>query len=96
MALRGFIDPLLQHVHLFTFVLDDALRTPVAGPQRTKGKELTVGGFSWSPDGRAIAVGATTNPDLINGSTAGIYVLTLTDDRIRNIVSQPGPDQGPQ
>jgi dipeptidyl aminopeptidase/acylaminoacyl peptidase len=85
-----------QHVHLFTFVLDDALRAPAAGLQRTKGKELTVGGFSWSPDGRAIAFSATTNPDLINGSTADIYVLTLADDRIRKIVSQPGPDQGPQ
>ena len=85
-----------QHVHLFTLVLDEALRTPAAGRQRTKGKELNVGGFSWSPDGRAIAFSATTNPDLVNGSTSDVYVLSLLDDRIRKIVSQPGPDQGPQ
>ena len=85
-----------QHVHLSTLVLEEALRTPAAGRQRTKGKEFTVGGFSWSPDGRAIAFSATTNPDLINGSTSDIYVLSLADDRVTKIVSQPGPDQGPQ
>ena len=85
-----------QHVHLSTLVLEEALRTPAAGRPRTKGKEYTVGGFSWSPDGRAIAFSATRNPDLINGSTSDIYVLSLADDRVAKIVSQPGPDQGPQ
>ena len=85
-----------QHVHLSTLVLEEALRTPAAGRPRTKGKEYTVGGFSWSPDGRAIAFSATRNPDLINGSTSDIYVLSLADDRVTKIVSQPGPDQGPQ
>ena len=79
-----------------TLVVKEALKSPAAGRQRTKGKDFNVGGFSWSPDGRAIAFGATTNPDLVNGSTSDIYVLTLADDRIKKIVSQPGPDQGPQ
>ena len=85
-----------QHVHLSTLVLEEALRTPAAGRPRTKGKEFTVGGFSWSPDGRAIAFSANTNPDLVNLSTSDIYVLSLADDRVKKIVSQPGPDQGPQ
>jgi dipeptidyl aminopeptidase/acylaminoacyl peptidase len=84
-----------QHVHLSTLVLEEALRTPAAGRPRTKGKDFTVGGFSWSPDGRAIAFSANTNPDLVNLSTSDIYVLSLADDRVTKIVSQPGPDQGP-
>ena len=77
-----------QHVHLFTLVVKEALNRRPQGRQRTKGKDFNVGGFSWSPDGRAIAFGATTNPDLVNGSTSDIYVLTLSDDRIRKSPQQ--------
>ena len=85
-----------QHVHLWTVDVEEALRAPVAGRQRTKGKDFSVSAFSWAPDDRAIAFSGTINPDLINGSTADIYVLTIADDRVKKIVDQPGPDNGPQ
>ena len=84
-----------QHAHLWTIEVQDALRAPAAGRQRTKGTGFSVGGFSWAPDGRAIAFSATLNPDLIQGVTSDIYVLTLADDGVEKIVGQPGPDNSP-
>jgi dipeptidyl aminopeptidase/acylaminoacyl peptidase len=84
------------HTHIWTFDVADALKTPQSGRQRTKGKDYTVGSFSWSPDGKKIAFSATVNPDLIQGGTADIYVLDLADDTVKKIVAQPGPDGSPQ
>lgn len=84
------------HTHLWTFAVADGLKAPQPGRQRTKGKDYTVGSFSWSPEGRKIAFSATVNPDLIQGGTADIYVLDLADDSIKKIVAQPGPDGSPQ
>jgi len=81
---------------LWTFAVADALKKgPVTGKQRTTGKERTVGSFAWAPDGKRIAFSATVNPDLIQGGTADLYVLTLDDDSVKKIVSQPGPDDDP-
>jgi dipeptidyl aminopeptidase/acylaminoacyl peptidase len=85
-----------NHAHLWTFNVAEALKEPQAGRQRTKGKDFTVGSFSWSPDGSKIAFSATINPDLINGATSDIYVLNLADDSVKKIVAQPGPDSSPQ
>jgi dipeptidyl aminopeptidase/acylaminoacyl peptidase len=85
-----------KHSHVFTFELAEALNEPVAGKQRTKGKDFSVGGFSWSPDGSKIAFSATINPDLIRGNTADIYLLNLADNSVRKIVSMPGPDANPK
>ena len=84
------------HSHLWTLDVAQAFAAPVAGQQRTKGKEFSVGGFSWSPDGTTIAFSATVTPDLIQGATSDIYLLSLSGDRVRKIVSTPGPDNGPQ
>ena len=81
--------------HLFTLDVAEALQAPVKGKQRTKGSEFSVGSFSWSPDGKRIAFGAKKNPDLIQGVTSDIYVLTLDGDGVKKIVSQPGPDSDP-
>ena len=85
-----------QHVHLWTIGLDEAMKAPATGRQRTRGKDFNVGPFSWAPDGHAIAFAATSNPDLINGSSSDIYTLALADDRLRKIVSQPGSDTNPE
>lgn len=85
-----------NHSHLFTFAVADAMKEPVAGTQRTKGKEFTVGGASWSPDGSRLAFSATINPDLINGGTSDIYVLTIADNSVKKIVTQAGPDNNPR
>jgi dipeptidyl aminopeptidase/acylaminoacyl peptidase len=85
-----------QHAHLWTVDVEEALRAPVAGRQRTKGRDFSVTAFSWSPDGRSIAFSATRNPDLINGGSADVFVLRLDGDRVEKIVAQPGPDNAPQ
>ncbi len=85
-----------SYSHIWTLELEDALQAPVAGRQRTHGKEFSVGSFSWAPDGTRIAFSATKDPDLINGGTADIYVLSLKNDEVRKIVSQPGPDGNPR
>jgi len=84
-----------QHAHLWTVALADALREPSAGTQRTKGRDFHVMEFAWSPDGTRVAFSATANPDLIQGATSDIYVITLADDRVRKVVAQPGRDTGP-
>ncbi|HEY3132812.1 MAG TPA: S9 family peptidase [Acidobacteriota bacterium] len=85
-----------KHSHIWTFDVAGALNEPVAGKQHTKGKDYSVGSFSWSPDGSKIAFSATINPDLIRGNTADIYLLKLDDDSVRKIVSMPGPDNNPK
>jgi dipeptidyl aminopeptidase/acylaminoacyl peptidase len=81
--------------HLWTIDVAEAFKEPQSGKQRTKGKDFSVGSFSWSPDGSKLAFEATRNPDLIQRGTADIYVLNLADDAVKKIVSQPGPDGNP-
>jgi dipeptidyl aminopeptidase/acylaminoacyl peptidase len=82
--------------HLWTFDVAEALKEPQAGVQRTKGKDYSVGGFDWAPEGRRIAFSATANPDLIQGGTSDIYVLDLEGEKVTRIVDQTGPDSSPR
>jgi dipeptidyl aminopeptidase/acylaminoacyl peptidase len=84
------------HQHLRTFDVAEAMNTPLAGTERTKGKEYSVSSFSWSPDARRIAFSATINPDLIQGGTSDIYLLDLATDAVRTLVDTPGPDSSPR
>jgi dipeptidyl aminopeptidase/acylaminoacyl peptidase len=85
-----------SHSYIWTIDVAEAMKSPVPGRQRTKGKDFSVGGFSWSPDSARIAFSATVNPDLIQGATSDIYLLSLADDSIKKLVSQPGPDSNPR
>jgi dipeptidyl aminopeptidase/acylaminoacyl peptidase len=85
-----------SYVHIWTFKVADAMNASVVGQQRTKKKDFSVDSFSWSPDGSSIVFSATLNPDLIQGTTADIYLLKLSDDSVRKIVAQPGPDNNPR
>src|SRR5262245_44017954 len=85
-----------DYQQLWTINVGEALREPQAGKQRTKGKDHSLGRFSWSPDGTRIAFDAVQNPDLIHLGTSDIYVLSLADDSVKRIVSQPGPDGNPR
>ncbi len=85
-----------NYAHIWTFEVAEALKVPVTGTQRTRGKDFTVGSLTWSPDGSKIAFSATLNSDLINGGTSDIYVLTLADNAVKKIVAQPGPDNSPR
>lgn len=82
--------------HIWTIKVRDAMSGPVSAKQRTRKKDFNVDSISWSPDNSQIAFSATVNPDLIQGITSDIYVLTLADDSVRKVVSQPGPDSGPR
>jgi dipeptidyl aminopeptidase/acylaminoacyl peptidase len=84
-----------QHAHLWTIDVAEALQSPAAGKERTKGKEFSVTDFTWSPDSARIAFSATVNPDLIQLFTADVYTLNLSDGAVKKIVSQPGPDTSP-
>lgn len=84
------------HQHLRTFDVAGALAAPVAGTERTKGKDYTVSSFSWSPDNRRIAFSATVNPDLMQNGTADIYLLDLSTNAVRKVVDLAGPDNGPR
>ena len=80
---------------LWTLDIAEALKSPVAGTQITKGTAYTVGSFSWAPDGSRIAFSATVNPDLIQGGTADIYLITVADKSVKKLVGQAGPDTDP-
>ncbi|GAB4044828.1 S9 family peptidase [Spirosoma litoris] len=81
-------------VHLY--LLDSLTNEkPAQAKALTKGIGFSVGSFVVSPDGKKIAFDASKNPDLINGHTSDLYVLTLGDTITRKIVSLKGPDQNP-
>jgi len=82
--------------HIYTFEIEQALHSPSKGKRRTQGTDFTVGSFSWSPDGSHIAFSATINPDLVQGHSADIYLLSLSDGSVKKLVSQPGPDSSPR
>jgi dipeptidyl aminopeptidase/acylaminoacyl peptidase len=85
-----------SYVHLWTVVVAEAMNAPVVGKQRTRKKDFSVDSFAWSPDGSSIVFSATLNPDLIQGVTSDIYVIKLSDDSIKRIVDQAGPDNNPR
>ncbi len=85
-----------SYVHLWTLNVADAMNAPIVGKQRTKKKDFSVDSFAWSPDGSSIVFSATVNPDLIQGATSDIYLLKLSDDSVKKIVAQPGPDNNPR
>lgn len=81
---------------LYTIDVVTALAAPQAGRARTPtGAKYSVASFEWAPDGGRIAFSATTVPDLAFGTTADIHVLTLADDTVRPLVTQPGADNDP-
>jgi dipeptidyl aminopeptidase/acylaminoacyl peptidase len=55
-----------NHTHLWTLDVSEAMKSPVAGKQRTKNKDFSVGGFSWSPDD-SLAAGSGQQPALVAG-----------------------------
>lgn len=81
---------------LYTIDVAAAVRAPQAGTLRTPAAPtFSVAGFEWSPDGTRIAFSATTVPDAVAGNSADIHVLTLADNTVRPIVTQPGADNSP-
>jgi dipeptidyl aminopeptidase/acylaminoacyl peptidase len=73
----------------------DVKRAPKA-EQLTKGEQFSVGGFSWSPDGKRIAFDAQRDPDLGSSDTQTIYVLNLADQHVKKLLDGNGPNGGPK
>lgn len=83
--------------HLWTLDLPAEESEALPEPKRlTQGDSFTVSEFEWSPDGSRIAFTAQRDPDLISMETADIYVVTVSDGKVKKIVSTPGPDRGPR
>ena len=75
--------------HLFALdVATRATRTLTSGA-------FTVGSFSWSPDGKSLAFDHRVNPELKNGGSADISIVTVADASVRKLVTQDGPDSHP-
>lgn len=81
---------------LYTVDIAAAMLAPQPGVLRTPAVPTwSVAGFEWSPDALRIAFSAATSPDAIAANSADIYLLTLADNSIRPLVTQPGADNGP-
>ena len=84
-----------SYVHIWTLDVAAAMNSPMAGKQRTKKTDFSVDSFSWSPNGSTIVFSATVNPDLVQNITSDIYLLELSNDAVKKIVDQHGPDTSP-
>jgi dipeptidyl aminopeptidase/acylaminoacyl peptidase len=84
------------YAQIWTIDVAEALRAPVAGAQRTRGRERHASTPAWSPDGKRLAFSAAKTPDLVDIASADIYLLTLDDNTVRPLVTQPGPDSNPR
>ena len=82
----------MTHLHLLD--VDPAAAKP-ATPKRLTNGAFTVGSFNWSPDGRSIAFDHQVDPNIANGHTADISVVTVGDGTVRKLVTTEGPDNGP-
>jgi dipeptidyl aminopeptidase/acylaminoacyl peptidase len=83
--------------HLWALEIPAGETEIVSEPKRlTEGDTFSVGEFTWSPDGTRIAFSAQRDPDLISSESADIYVVTVSDSKVKKIVSTPGPDRNPQ
>jgi dipeptidyl aminopeptidase/acylaminoacyl peptidase len=89
----------MTHLWLVELPKTDAAGRVTAGPEPkllTPGETMSVGGFSFSPDGKRIAFSAQRDPDLISGFSSDIYTVTLADGAVKKIVETPGPDNDPE
>jgi dipeptidyl aminopeptidase/acylaminoacyl peptidase len=83
-------------MQLYTLDVSAALGAPQAGTLRSPAvPTYSVSSFEWSPDGSRIAFSATTVPDAVAGNTEDIRVLSLSDNAVRDLVTQPGADGDP-
>jgi len=73
-------------------VLDVAART---AKSLTSGA-FTVGSYAWSPDGKSIAFDHRVNPSPAASGSADISIVTVANGTVRQLVTQDGPDSGPE
>jgi dipeptidyl aminopeptidase/acylaminoacyl peptidase len=84
----------MSHLWLIDVPADNAARLPE--PRRlTSGDTYTINTFNWSNDGSRIAFAAQRDPDLGSSNTSAIYVVTVADASVKEIVNTPGPNSDP-
>lgn len=85
-----------RYVHIWTVAVAAALESPQAGERLTSGSDWSVSGaVAWAPDGRSLAFSAARTPDLVDGGTADLFIVSTADGAVRRVVDQPGPDRNP-
>jgi dipeptidyl aminopeptidase/acylaminoacyl peptidase len=89
------VDHDYRMTHLYLIEVDPQKTTPAEPKRLTKGS-FTVGSFDWSPDGKAITFDHRIDPNLANGGTADISIVTMSDSSVRTLVTQDGPDTNPK
>ncbi len=62
----------------------------------TEGDKFSIGDFSWSPDSKRIAFSATQDPDLGSSFSSQIYVLDVSDKRVKKLLDANGPNNRPR
>lgn len=76
------------HLHLVDLVSREVRRL-------TEGS-FVVGGFSWSPDGFAIAFDHRPSRDPSTSGATDISIVQVSDGAMRSLVTQPSPDSNPR
>jgi dipeptidyl aminopeptidase/acylaminoacyl peptidase len=86
-----------SYSHIWTLNVAEARNSASAGLQRTKGKDFSVDMFSWSPDSTRIAFSARVHdgPGYSKQRTSDIYLLNVTDNAEKKLVSLDGADTNP-
>jgi dipeptidyl aminopeptidase/acylaminoacyl peptidase len=79
--------------HLWLVAVEPG-KTPEA-KRLTSGLDFTVGGFSWSPDGKRIAFDHRPDPLINSGPKSDISILDVESLKITPLVTQPGSDSNP-
>ncbi len=79
--------------HLWLVAVDPG-KTPEA-KRLTSGGNFTVGGFSWSPDGKKIAFDHRPDPLINSRPKSDISILDVDSGKITPLVTQAGSDGNP-
>lgn len=80
-----------KNAHLWVVNIDSGKEELIV-----KDDDKNVGSWDWSPDGKTIAFDATPDSFLPSFSKADIYLVDLESKKVTPLVTQVGPDSGPQ
>ncbi len=81
--------------HLWVMALRDDMRADGAPRQVTTGRELSVIGYNWSPDGSKLAFTAWPTPYLVDVLESQIYVVDANDGAPEKLTTSHGDKSAP-